>query len=484
MKGHPRRDLERETAQGYRLEQVVADLVDNCVDAGAENIEVIFNDEQYNGRDSHYLIVLDDGCGILPNLFSQVMDLGVERVYDELDLGKFGVGMKSSSLSQAKEITVLTKIEGGEIELRRLSFEIVWERDEWVLTNELLEHMKTHAIDVAMEQLNSRASGTAVVLEDMHKLDLQVGYEDQKKEYLNAEYAIIREYLSLVFERYLGDGITLKRKDGTSIHRCLKICFNGQHDQLTPLDPFCRDYNDGTITGTLRISEEVSIQVEDNHVVTVPISIWITPKSNDREKGFDGRLRTASRDLSIRELQGMYIYRNGRLIDFPGWKRLLKVEEHMTCLRWEINFPPVLDSAFQLDPSKREVKIPMILREHLAKLTTSKFRWHPDDEKAVNHRARARIRQSGKDAVIKVSGKPKTTKKNETQKSGTIKGEKVLTTKPTSAQPLKKIKLEEIPGSTLGKVIINEKQLGDTWFITLNSNHAMFKEFIKQIRER
>ena len=39
MKGHARRDLERETSQSYRLEQVVADLVDNCIDANAEHVK-------------------------------------------------------------------------------------------------------------------------------------------------------------------------------------------------------------------------------------------------------------------------------------------------------------------------------------------------------------------------------------------------------------------------------------------------------------
>ena len=35
MKGQPIRELERELALNYNLEQVVADLVDNSIDAGA-----------------------------------------------------------------------------------------------------------------------------------------------------------------------------------------------------------------------------------------------------------------------------------------------------------------------------------------------------------------------------------------------------------------------------------------------------------------
>ena len=136
-------------AQGYRLEQVVADLVDNSIDAGANQIQIAFAEEEYIGKQSHYLIVSDDGKGIAEDALSSIMDFGATRVYDELDLGKFGVGLKSSSLSQAQEITVLSKVENKPVHLRRLSASIVREEDEGALS-ELRPEMKTSAIDYAM----------------------------------------------------------------------------------------------------------------------------------------------------------------------------------------------------------------------------------------------------------------------------------------------------------------------------------------------
>ncbi len=480
MSGHPRRDLKREIAQGYRLEQVVADLVDNCIDAGAQNVEVIFNEELYKEKKSHYLIVMDDGRGIENDKISSIMDFGAERDYDELDLGKFGVGLKSSSLSQSKEITVMSKTEGGDINLRRLSYEEVWERDQWVLLSKLKPEMETHAIDVARDVLGALTSGTAVVLEDMHKLDLQIGHHDQKTEYLNSEYSIIREYLSMVFERYLS-GICLERADGSKETKKLNIFFNGKHDQLEPLDPFCREMNDGTRTGSLCLTEKIPIS-DSGTILEVPVKIWITPNSNNRPNGYDERLRIASRDLSIREMQGIYFYRNGRLIDFPGWKKLLKVEEHMTCLRWEVEFSSELDELFQLDPSKREVKIAMQLREALAKLTKRKIRWHSDDEGVNNHRGRARIRQSGKDAITPVKN-IKTSTKNLQLKKDISPGVSVVksSSKETTAQPIKGVELREIHGSKTGQVVINERQEGGNWIISLNTNHAMYEDFLKKI---
>ena len=203
MKGQPRRELERELALNYDLEQVVADLVDNSIDARAENVEVIYNEEEYNGRKSFYVIVLDDGKGIPNEGLNSVMNFGAPREYDELELGKFGVGMKSSSLSQAREVTLISKVKNGQVNLRRLSSEVVMEQDRWTLLPELRPHMKTRAIDIAMARLSERDSGSAIVLEDMHKLKYRVGNESNRDAYLQSEYGHIKDYLSLVFENYI-----------------------------------------------------------------------------------------------------------------------------------------------------------------------------------------------------------------------------------------------------------------------------------------
>ena len=61
MRGQPRRELAKEHAHGYELEEVVADLVDNSIDAGAENIRIVFAEEEYGNRKSFFLNVLSDG---------------------------------------------------------------------------------------------------------------------------------------------------------------------------------------------------------------------------------------------------------------------------------------------------------------------------------------------------------------------------------------------------------------------------------------
>jgi len=491
MKGQPRRELERELALNYNLEQVVADLVDNSIDAGANNVWVIYNEEEYNNHNSFFVAVIDDGKGIPDDKISSVMDFGAPRDYDELELGKFGVGMKSSSLSQAREVTLLSKVNSGPINLRRLSSEVVMELDRWTLIPKLRDHMDTDAISIVKSELAGMDSGSAVVLEDMHKLKHRIGDNDHKEEYLSLEYGHIRDYLGLVFERYI-EGTMLKRSDGREEHRQVNLFFNGKTDahKIEPLDPFRRDMEDGSVTGTL--SRVFPLTLDDGQKIhNIEMKIWITPNDKDRGDKYDKRMDRAARFSGISELQGIYVYRNERLIDFPGWKKILKHDPHMTCLRWELHFPPSLDDVFQLDPSKREIQLPRPLFDQFTKISRTSYKWHQDDAKAQNHRARARARQGGKDKP-KISSPtslsaPSTTPSQTTAPSSNASG---ATKKPVGGgystpppAPLSKVTIKKLDGSITGQLFVSERTEGTALQITLNTNHAMYKEFIEALKK-
>ena len=211
--------------------------------------------------------------------------------------------MKSSSLSQAKEITLLSKIVGGDIELRP------------IFTNcmtgsmglpELEDYMHTDAISIAKELANLD-SGTCIVLEDMHKLDVELE-PVQARDYMNKESIHIRDYLALAFDRYI-NGVTLTRSDGSTVDRQVNIFLNGSDEinRIPLLDPFCKEKQDGTVTGTLSHTFELEVRRPGINA-KVPVTIWITPKTEDRadycnfmDDAYDDRMRNAGRDLGISE---------------------------------------------------------------------------------------------------------------------------------------------------------------------------------------
>ena len=299
--------------------------------------------------------------------------------------------------------------------------------------------------------------------------------------------------MSLVFEKYI-EGTTLKRSDGSKVNRKINLFFNGESEinKLEKLDPFCKDLQDGSVTGTL--SKQFELTVDDgSQVHKIPLVIWITPNDKDRGSDFDKRMDKAARFSGISELQGMYIYRNNRLIDFPGWKKILKHDPHMTCLRWEVHFPPKLDHIFQLDPSKREIQIPKQLFDMMSKLSRTSYKWHDDDSKAVNHRKRARERQGGKDKPTIVTTRPSSPPVTVTPgrpaspiqpSSPTNPSPTTTATASTQPQPLKGVKIKKLAGSITGQLFVSERQEGDKLSVTLNTKHALYKSFIEEIKKQ
>ena len=107
----------------YTLRHAIADLVDNCLDAGANNILIDFNYNRDTERDP-YVVIADDGKGIKEEEFDIAMALGKEESTDFTKLATYGVGMKLSSLTQAQEITIYSRPEKqDQVAIRRISKE-------------------------------------------------------------------------------------------------------------------------------------------------------------------------------------------------------------------------------------------------------------------------------------------------------------------------------------------------------------------------
>src|SRR5262245_10575445 len=83
---------------GYDFVAALADLVDNSVTAGATavDIEIIFD-----GVDS-YVLIADDGDGMTENELNEALRFGTRREYDIGDLGRYGLGLKTASISQCR----------------------------------------------------------------------------------------------------------------------------------------------------------------------------------------------------------------------------------------------------------------------------------------------------------------------------------------------------------------------------------------------
>lgn len=95
-------------SMGYSFESAIADIIDNSIAAKATKIEIKFPTNPLE----EYIAICDNGVGMTSNELFNAMKYGSSYCGDErneTDLGRFGLGLKSASLSQCRKLTVISK---------------------------------------------------------------------------------------------------------------------------------------------------------------------------------------------------------------------------------------------------------------------------------------------------------------------------------------------------------------------------------------
>ena len=117
----------------YDFEEMVADIIDNSIDANATEIHIEFEDTDYTAAGSpggqgksvkykeglgfltgnrSYLLISDNGKGMTFGELHENLTRGSIREYEDYELGHFGIGLKDATLSQAYEVTIFSKKKG------------------------------------------------------------------------------------------------------------------------------------------------------------------------------------------------------------------------------------------------------------------------------------------------------------------------------------------------------------------------------------
>lgn len=190
--------IEAMRSLGYSLETAIADLVDNSLSHGARTVRIAFH---WEGRDST-VSISDDGCGMTEASLIEAMRPGThdprsKRAAD--DLGRFGLGLKTASFSQAKRLTVISRAIRHDLAQRIWDLDFVSREDDWILLKDASE-----ASLACATWMLERASGTCVVWECMDRLVGDVDADDQRAHQAFLEAADrVREHLAMVFGDFL-----------------------------------------------------------------------------------------------------------------------------------------------------------------------------------------------------------------------------------------------------------------------------------------
>ncbi len=187
-------------ASGYDLERAVADIIDNSISAGASTVKITVNENAA----SSWIAIADDGGGMDEKTLVTAMTFGSVNPEDPRspdDLGRFGLGLKTASLSQCRRLTVLSRRPGGKVLIRCWDKDFVKKEKTWAL---LRKGMTPHLEERFKKQLLAQKSGTVVLWEVLDRL----GHDSRDSdiaERLKLEVARLENHLSMVFHRYLDE---------------------------------------------------------------------------------------------------------------------------------------------------------------------------------------------------------------------------------------------------------------------------------------
>lgn len=90
------------------------ELVDNSIEAGASDIHIAFGYESKSSNKPSALAVVDNGHGMVPEMIRLAAAWGGTHRQDQrTGFGRFGFGLPSASVNQARRFTIFSKTDGG-----------------------------------------------------------------------------------------------------------------------------------------------------------------------------------------------------------------------------------------------------------------------------------------------------------------------------------------------------------------------------------
>lgn len=354
--------MESTRAIGYSLESAIADVIDNSIAANAANVWIFFNIDP-----RPHIAIIDDGNGMNSEQITNAMRYGAYNpnlCRRPTDLGRYGLGMKTASLSQCRILSVISK-QNGALVGRRWDLDYIISTQQWNL--QCLGEEEIAQI-VTYECFKNIHSGTIVLWQNLDKFRSELSINDM---YLDQKMSEVKNHLELTFHRYLsGDGV-----------KKLQIHINNV--KLSPFDPFFESRSQITMD-----DEKIEVPGRQGIVVVRPYLLPhpsnLTQEELDKYGGKDG----------LRNSQGFYIYRNKRLITSRSWFNLIKKDEFTKLARVRVDIPNSLDDLWTLDIKKSTATPPELVKTRLKQLIgklsdgskrSMTFRQKKEVKKGISH---------------------------------------------------------------------------------------------------
>lgn len=258
-------------SSGYDNYTAICDIVDNSFDANADIVKIDVG-ETGNTKQEHIVSIADNGDGMSLDILDQAMKLGSLTDRESENLGKYGMGLVTASISMGRRLTVISK-SGGKYHTA------IQDLDEIQRTNKFIKTVReSNPIEISRfdQLLGGTESGTIITIQKIDNL--------QNKSMAQFKSKLMKDCGQIY--RYF-------------INSNKKIFVNGTEVHAT--DPMMLD-----LPGTETFLDVTDTLLSDEgEQTTIRLRVVHLPKFNDQENKSVG--------LNIPN-QGFYLMRNNREI--------------------------------------------------------------------------------------------------------------------------------------------------------------------------
>lgn len=324
---------------GYSFETAIADIMDNSISADCQTIHLFFPTDAMDC----FVSILDDGYGMSKETLFKAMRYGSSACEDdrtEKDMGRFGLGMKSASLSQCRILTAVTKHK-NKLSAYRWDYNVIQGQTKW-----LLEELTSAEIKQVphIDDLANQKQGTLVVWQDFDVIS---------KASNGLVYSTLREYMGKM-ENYVG---LIFHRFISSPNKEDKITIFVNKNKVEALDPFLEKHS------KTNRRKEIDLTIPDKdgierHIVVQPFILPFVKDLTDKD------IRKLGGVENMRVKQGFYIYRNKRLIIWGTWYGMQRSELTKNA-RIRVDIPNTLDDIWSIDIKKQNATIPTMIQRRL-----------------------------------------------------------------------------------------------------------------------
>lgn len=293
---------------GYDNVAALEDLMDNSIDADASNIRIYIDNLDK-------IFLADDGVGMSRETLNQAIKLGGRKDHENTnDLGKYGFGLITASISLGRRLTIITRKDG-------MTNTAVFDYDDIRSRNEfkapIREATESEIVSFEFRTQNAQ-SGTVILIDNCDKIQYNTADELVKS---------LKLSVRRVFRKFM-------MQDGKSIYINDEIL---QYD-----DPL---FLDDKRTKT-RVDKVVEVQTDNGteklHILAVTLPVM--------DKATNKALH-----INIPN-QGFYILRNNREIAAAiELTQVFKKHNDYNLLRIELHFGPELDNEMGINYAKHNI---------------------------------------------------------------------------------------------------------------------------------